>query len=107
MASKNRPRAAHEALSRQAASTRSGAPGRHFIGDTAGQQAAARRQKLERVAHLVEEDRERREREAALARPLRELVEDLVRDVFRLTRTLASAPFRIAAAFRRPSERTG
>src|SRR5690242_1636532 len=98
MAVKNRPGAARETLAKQAANTRRGAPGKHFIGETAAQGAAARREERERVAAMAEADREWRQHEAALARPLGAMVADLAVNLFHLARTLVVAPLRVASA---------
>jgi hypothetical protein len=101
MAVKDRPGSARDAMGQQEARTRRGAPGKRFIGEGAAQSAKARaaeRRKVERMAEIDAATHRADEVGTPIAAILAELVEDAVR----LARTLVAAPFRIAAALRRP-----
>ncbi len=97
MARKNRPGAAKDALGRQRATTRRGAPGKRFVGERARQSREARRQELERVVRMAEEHHHEELREASVTGILVELVVDSLR----LASSLITAPFRILEAARR------
>jgi hypothetical protein len=103
MAVKNRPGSAKAAMRQQQVALRRGAPGKRFIGETAGQSGRAREEERERVERMAEVD-------AAIHRaedvgvPVSAILAELVEDTLRLVRTLVAAPFRIAQALRRPRE---
>jgi len=104
MAVKKRPESAKATLGRQRAQTKRGAPGKRFIGETAGQSAAARRAELERVARMAEADAAARRLERIRRTPIARVVLELVENTARLAATLAWAPFRLGMAFWRPRE---
>jgi hypothetical protein len=87
------------ALRQQRAAIRRGARGKAHVGDDSGAAAAkaAERAKVHRMQERYHE------RAAAERRrePLSAILGDLLTDTLRLSRTLVSAPFRIAAALRR------
>lgn len=101
MAAKNRPGSARDALGQQQARTRRGAPGKRFVGEAAGQSAAARGAERRKVGRMAEIDAAERRAEE-VGTPVAAILAELVEDAVRLARTLAAAPFRIAAALRRP-----
>jgi hypothetical protein len=103
MASKIRRKSAKEKLSRQAAGVRRGAPGKRFVGEAQAQSAQDHLEEVRRAQRMAEMDGARRRAEA-IAEPIEAVVAQLVQDAVRLTRTLALAPFRLAAAWRRPRE---
>ncbi len=103
MASKRRRKSAKETLSRQAAGFRRGAPGKRFIGETSAQSAADHLEEVRRAQRMAEIASARRRAEA-VAEPIEAVLAQLVQDAVRLARTVALAPFRIAAAWRRPRE---
>ncbi|HEY6004041.1 MAG TPA: translation initiation factor IF-2 [Anaeromyxobacter sp.] len=103
MAVKNRPASAREALSRQQADFRRGAPGKRFVGERAGQGEAARLAERTKVAQMAERDEALR-RARKLSEPIAAIVAELVEDSFRLVRSLATAPFRIARALLVPRQ---
>lgn len=99
MAVKNGPEAAREAVARQQAQTRRGAPGKRFIGDRAGQSEAARLAQRKKVERMAERDSAVRRAEA-IGTPVMVILAELVQDAVRLTRSLVAAPFRIIQALR-------
>lgn len=99
MARKNRPEKAREALSRQRAQTQRRAPGKRFIGETAGQREAARREELATVERMAEIDSALR-RADAVGQPISAVLAGLVQDATRLVQSLLLAPIRIALALR-------
>ncbi len=101
MARKNRPEAAREALARQQARTRRGAPGKRFVGERAPQRRAARARELRAVARMAEVDAAVHRAEE-IGTPVAAIVAELVEDAVRLLRSLVAAPFRIARALRQP-----
>ncbi|MGC3998965.1 MAG: translation initiation factor IF-2 [Anaeromyxobacter sp.] len=100
MAVKNRPGAAKEALGKQEAGFRRGAPGKKFIGDTAPQREAAKRDERERVERMAEVQAATRRAEE-LGVPVEAVLAELAQDFIRLLRSLSLAPFRLAQAWRR------
>ncbi|HEY6101422.1 MAG TPA: translation initiation factor IF-2 [Anaeromyxobacter sp.] len=101
MATKKRPRSARETVARRQAEARRGAPGKRFIGERAEQGAAARRVELKKVARMAEAESAAR-REEAVARPVAEILAELIENTVRLVRTIAGAPLRIVLAIRQP-----
>ncbi len=100
MARKNRPGAAKDALGRQRATTRRGAPGKRFVGERARQSREAKRQELERVVRMAEDHRLEELEETSVTSVLVELFVDSLR----LASSLVLAPFRILEAVRRSRE---
>ncbi len=96
-----RPGAERDALGQQAAGLRRGAPGKRFVGERAAQSRQAKRQEVERVVRMAEEDAAERHREELSEESVASVLAELVVDSFRLARTFALAPFRIMAALRR------
>lgn len=101
MATTNLPGSSRDRLAQQQADVRRNAPGKRFIGDTAGQSRADRKAQLERIEKMAEADAAARRAEA-LEEPLSAILATLVRDTLGLARTLAAAPFRLALAVLRP-----
>ncbi len=97
MATKNRPRAAKDAVGQEAASLRRGAPGKRFIGERQAQSREARRQELDRVVRMAEEHHREELREASVT----DVLVELFVDSLRLASSLITAPFRILQAVRR------
>lgn len=99
MAVKNRPGSAKSRLSQQTADLRRGAPGKHFIGETAGQSRRARQSQRERVERMAEVDAaERRAREVGV--PLTATVAELIQSGVHLGMALLRAPLRMVRAAR-------
>jgi hypothetical protein len=101
MAAKDRPGSARDAMGQQEARTRRGAPGKRFVGEGADQSAKARRAERKKVERMAEVDAATRRAEE-VGTPVSAILAELVQDAVRLARTLAAAPFRLAAALRRP-----
>jgi hypothetical protein len=100
MALKNRPGSEKDTMGQQEAQFRRGAPGKRFIGDTAAQSRGAKRAERDKVERMAEIDAAER-RADELGVPVSAILAELVQDVVKLTRTLVTAPFRIAQAVRR------
>ena len=103
MAVKNRPGSAKDTFSQQQAAFRRGAPGKRFVGDRAEQSAHAKEAVREKVERMAEVDAAQHTVERTPV-PVSAILAELVQDALRLARSLAFAPFRIAAALRRPRE---
>jgi hypothetical protein len=101
MAVKSRPTSARETLARQRAEGRRAAPGKRFVGETAGQSEAARLAERKTVERMAQRDAALRRAEA-LGEPVGAILAELVQNALRLVRSLATAPFRIARAFMVP-----
>ncbi len=105
MASKMRPGSERDALGQQVANIRRGAPGKRFVGERAAQSRQAKRQEVDRVVRMAEEDaevkRHEAHREELRQESVAEILVDLVLDSYRLARAFAFAPFRILEAVRR------
>lgn len=100
MASKDiNPGQDKSALTQQQAGFRRGAPGKRFIGETSAQSTAARRATRKKVERMAEVDAAQR-RAQELGEPVSAIVAELIADAVKLGRSLAVAPFRIAAALR-------
>ncbi len=99
MAAKNRPESAREAVARQQAQTRRGAPGKRFIGERAGQSEAARLAERKKVGRMAERDSALRRAEE-IGTPVAAILAELVENTVRLARSLVAAPFRIIQALR-------
>jgi hypothetical protein len=99
MASKHGPGSAKDTLGQQGAALRRAAAGKRFVGDRAAQAGAARRGERDRVERLAEIDAAHR-RADRLGVPVEAVLAELVEDFFRLARSLALAPLRIAQAIR-------
>jgi hypothetical protein len=103
MAAKNRPGSAKDTFGQQQAAFRRDAPGKRFIGDRAKQSAHAKEAIREKVGRMAEVNAAERTA-AGTEVPVSAILAALVEDSLKLARTLVAAPFRIAAALRRPRE---
>jgi hypothetical protein len=101
MAKKMRPGAEGGALGQQAAGLRRSAPGKRFVGERAAQSRQAKRQELERVVRMAEEDAAEKRLEHLREESVSTIVLELVVESFRLARAFALAPLRILDALRR------
>jgi hypothetical protein len=100
MASKDvHPGEDKSALRQQAAGFKRGAPGKRFIGETADQSATAKRTTRKKIERMAEVEAAQRRAEE-LGEPISAVFAELIADALKLGRTLATAPFRIAAAMR-------
>lgn len=99
MAARNSDKTAREKLARQRAVTRSGAPGKRFIGERAGQSEAARLAELRTVERMAERDAALRRAEE-IGTPVAAILAELFADAIQLARSLFTAPFRIALVLR-------
>ncbi|HET6438220.1 MAG TPA: translation initiation factor IF-2 [Anaeromyxobacter sp.] len=108
MARKNRPGAAREAVGREAAALRRGAPGgKRYVGERGGQARAARRAQAERVVKMAEQAADERRAEERASASLAGLAVSVIVESFRLAGVLVLAPVRILNALRRAPRAEG